>query len=241
MDGTENFSAPVPPERMEQAYLKNLSWLALDKKKLHRQAKWRGALAMALIGCVCLQAAAITVMTMREQTRVLLATIRKDGTWAVSENIPPDEKVAVIQAELWEYVYRHEHYNVPDAHLDWDVVSAMSGLNVAKEYQDAMDSKNPKSRSRTLSDKKSILVRRLSGFFYSNTPDYSAGTYVMLFEQRMHEFEQTDTCQSMSVTIGYKTVAALPPEQIVSFNPARIIVTSYPRPVPQADPMECKS
>lgn len=243
MDGMENFSKPATPDAVKESYAKNLSWLALDKEKLNKQAKWRGTLAFALIGCVCVQSVAVAVMATRQTTKVLIATVRHDGTVDLSPNMPVSLKARVITQTLWTYVYRHEHFNRPDAHLDWDFVSALSSPEVAKQYQTAVDPKMPTSPMRVFgSRKQEIVVKPLGGFFYSNTEDYDAGTYIQRYQRRVvGETGQTETCQRMSVTIGYKTAKAMQPEVVANFDPAQIVVTAYPSPVPETEPVpgEC--
>ncbi|MGH3261683.1 MAG: hypothetical protein ACRDNS_06790, partial [Trebonia sp.] len=65
---------------------------------------------------------------------------------------------------------------------------------------------------------------------------FSAGRYQIRFARRMHRDGQPDTCQRMSVLFTYGSTAAVPVRQRVTYNPAGIVITSYPRPEAEAPP-----
>ena len=87
-----------------------------------------------------------------------------------------------------------------------------------------------------LGQKTTIDLTRISGAYLAHSPDYTAGTYQIRYAARVHEDGHPETCQRMSVLFTYRPVSSIPAEQRVTYNPAGIVITGYPRPEAEARP-----
>ncbi|HUZ62966.1 MAG TPA: VirB8/TrbF family protein [Acetobacteraceae bacterium] len=240
-------AVPVPTSAIEKHYHQTLSFQAERARHAVQRARNYGRLAAGL-GAICfMEAAALYMALPLKQIVPVFIDVHKDGvvdTSASMSALPRSTQQAAIEAELWEYVRHREHYNFAEAPYDYQVVSGMSAPAVRAQYQSAVNPKNPNAPVNTLGKKTIISVRRISGAYLEHAPDYSSGRYQIRFAARVTEEGHPDTCQRMSVLFAYRPVASVPVTQRVTFNPAGIVITSYPRPEPEAprttDLAECR-
>lgn len=229
----------VPARAIERQYVETLSFQAERAREAVHRARNYGRLAAAL-GAICFMEAATlyAAMPLKEIVPVFI-DVHKDGIVDTSESmstLPASTQQAAIEAEMWSYVRHREHYNFPEAAYDYQVVSGLSAPGVRQEYQAAVNPKNPDAPVNRLGQKTTITLRRISGAYLTHSPDYTAGTYQVRYAAHVHEDGHPDTCQRMSVLFTYRPVASIPAEQRVTYNPAGIVITGYPRPEAEAPP-----
>jgi type IV secretion system protein VirB8 len=229
----------VPSPAIERQYVETLSFEGeRAQQALHRALNY-GRLAAAL-GAICFMEAAALYMAMPLKEIVpVFIDVHKDGVVDTSESIsalPASAQQAAIEAELWSYVRHREHYDFAEAAYDYDVVSGLSAPSVREEYQEAVNPKNPDAPVNRLRQTITITLRRISGAYLTHSANYIAGTYQIRYAARVHEDGHPDTCQRMSVLFSYRPVTSIPAEERVTYNPAGIVVTSYPRPEAEAPP-----
>ena len=95
---------------------------------------------------------------------------------------PPSQRVAAIEASLWQYVRMRESWNAWDAEYSYDVVSAMSAPNVRDAYQAFANSRDPENPAVKFGKSAAVRVDRLrSGFLPRHAEDYSRGAYSIDF------------------------------------------------------------
>ena len=145
--------------------------------------------------------------------------------------LPPSQRVAAIEASLWQYVRMRESWNAWDAEYNYDVVSAMSAPNVRDAYQAFANSRDPENPAVKFGKSGSVRVDRLrSGFLPRHAEDYSRGAYTIDFCRVVMIDGAKPQARRMTVSLEYALAEKIPLTDRIRFNPDGVIVVGYPGP-----------
>ena len=240
-------AVPVPTSAIEQHYHQTLSFQAERARHAVQRARNYGRLAAGL-GAICfMEAAALYVALPLKQIVPVFIDVHKDGVVDTSKSmsaLPRSTQQAAIEAELWGTCGTASTTTSRRRHTIIRWSAACPPRRCARNTRPPSTRRTRMRRSTCWARKPSSAYARISGAYLEHAPDYSAGRYQIRFAARVTEEGHPDTCQRMSVLFAYRPVAAVPVTQRVTFNPAGIVITSYPRPEPEAprstDLTECR-
>lgn len=144
--------------------------------------------------------------------------------------LPPSQRVAAIEASLWQYVRLREGWNPWDAEYAYDVVSAMSAPNVRDAYQGFANSRDSENPAVKFGKSGAVRIDRLRSGFYHHSDDYSRGAYSVDFCRVVMTEGAKPQARRMTVSMEYALAEKIPLTDRISFNPDGTIVTGYPGP-----------
>lgn len=225
---------PIPQSELEKHYASVVPMQTAQAKlwrDAYRGRRWR---ELALVFAVVAEAIAIAFLVPNQHYVLVFSYLSRAGVQDTStafSTLPPDQRVAGIEALLWQYAKLREHYSAPEADNDYAIVSAMSAENVKQQYQKWANPKlNPNAPANKLGKEGSIRVYRNGGAFISHSPDYDTGVYQVRFCRVVAPDGQTPTAQRWNVSVSYQLVDTIPLWERLVINHAGVIVTEYPGP-----------
>ena len=213
-----------------------------DRLRRYRgRARIATILATGLFASTVLEAYALICTVPLIRAVPVFVTLNADGSFDTSVTfsaLPPDKRVAAIEATIWQYIRQREEYSYATAQYDYDVVSAMSAPIVRDAYQNWKLSQDPSNPAVKLGKRGWVTVSRVDGAFTQHAADYSSGVYRVVFRRRVTaEDMKRPTEQRMIVSVAYALNDAIPLYQRVSYNPDGVIVTEYPEPTQDGAPV----
>lgn len=129
---------------------------------------------------------------------------------------------AALSALLWQYVRMRESYSWAEANYVWDVVSAMSAVDVREQFQKWYVYTNKTSPQMMYGFKTAVKVSwveaRLDDDKYS----------VTFWRQQFDSGNPVSRPQLWTCNLVFSTDYNLPLVQRLTYNPAAVVVTSYP-------------
>jgi type IV secretion system protein VirB8 len=155
--------------------------------------------------------------------------VQSDGTLGSVISVDPAVTVAglknspaAISAALWQYVRLRESYNWAEANYAWDVVSAMSTIDVRKQFQDWYIYTNKASPQAVYGFKDAVKVSwaesRADGDRFS----------VTFWRQLFSDGSPSGQPQQWTCNLAFTTDYSPPIRDRLTYNPAGLAVTSYP-------------
>jgi type IV secretion system protein VirB8 len=127
-----------------------------------------------------------------------------------------------IASVLWQYVRLRESYSWAEANYAWDVVSAMSSVDVRTQFQNWYVYTNKSSPQATYQFKGVIKV----SWSAANLKDdkFSAN----FWRQRYDDGQPVSKPELWTCDLVWSTDYSTPRSDRLQFNPGGIVVTSYP-------------
>lgn len=183
-----------------------------------------------------LEAVAILKMTPLIRVVPVFVPVLSDGNLTEFMQNPPsmtasglkNDKTA-IQALLWQYVRYREQYNWGDAQLEWDVVSAMSAVDVREQFQKWFDYKDPQSPQKlygyTSAIKLSWVESNLKGDEYT----------VTFWRQLYTDGSAASKPDLWTCHLRWTTDYTMPIAARLQFDSPGIVVTYYPGCFPKGE------
>lgn len=164
----------------------------------------------------------------------VITYLRPDGvteTALTTEELPADLTDATIQAWLWQYVMHREGYSWVEADYNHYLVSAMSDVPVREAYDAWMNGKNKDSPLVAYNTRGTIRVALREIIEWKRAYEGQPGVITFHFDRYVQvEGAPKQPVETWTATLqfiqDYKTGLRI--ADIKSFNPSRIVVTSYP-------------
>src|SRR3954464_2125641 len=129
----DEVAIPVPASRLEQRYDMTVAAQAEEVRELRRsrsRARWgEGSLLVVVL------ALAIALLLVIPAVRFVPVFVYLDSNGlqqsaTTISDLPPDTRVAAIEAALWTYTRHCEHYSPSEGDYSYGVCSAMSSDRV---------------------------------------------------------------------------------------------------------------
>ena len=224
----------LPPSQAEAHYAGVVSMQAAQARVWRdawKRGRWRD---IALTVAVVAEAVAISFLVPNQHYITIFSYLNPSGvhdTATAISTLPADQRIAGIEALLWQYLRFREHYAPSEAENSYNIVSAMSSEHVREQYQKwANPINNPKAPAITLGKTGFIRVYRENGTFIRHSADYATGVYQIRFCRLVAPEGQTPFAQRWSDTFSYQLADSIPLWERVTFNHAGLVVTEYPGP-----------
>lgn len=163
---------------------------------------------------------------------------RPDGvteTAITTDSLPADLSDANIQAWIWQYIMHRESYSWVEADYNHYLVSAMSSVPVRTAYDNWFNGKNPDSYLSAYGQHGIVRVALREVTQFERAKDGQPGRMTVHFDRQVVvEGEPKQPVQMWSATLQFLQdySRGFNVQDIKSFNPSRIVVTSYPGSVP---------
>jgi type IV secretion system protein VirB8 len=149
-----------------------------------------------------------------------------DGTVDVVHNqssLPEAISDADKRAWLWQYVKLRESYVWPDAHDNYDVVSAMSAPDVRDRFQAWYNDKIPDAPGPVKSlGKDGVIQVKL------RDSDLVGDIFTVRYCRYVELPGQRPVVQPMIAKLHFQTLNTVTLLERIQYNPGALIVTSYP-------------
>ena len=152
-------------------------------------------------------------------------------TALTTDTLPADLTNANIQAWLWQYVQRRESYSWVEANYNHYVVSAMSSVPVRIAYDNWFNGKNPDSYLAAYGKRGIVRVAMREVTQFTRATAEQPGSITFHFDRQVDiEGQPRQAVQTWSATLEFLQDYnhGFSVQDIKSFNPSRIVVTSYP-------------
>lgn len=152
-------------------------------------------------------------------------------TALTTESLPADLSDANIQAWLWQYIHARESYSWAETPYNHYVVNAMSTVPVRTAYDTWEDGKNPNSYQAAYGSHGVIRVQRCDVVSFERAHDGQPGQYIVHFARVVEVDDHRQAPETWTATLHYLqdyTGGGLKISDVLSFNPSRIVITSYP-------------
>lgn len=230
-------------DRIKQAKMVEL-WATAAARKTRRQNLW---LKISLTVCVVFLGGAIGALDYAvPMIRLLPIFITQQPTGLLTAAVTVDSlenemSDATIKSALWQYVAWRESYSWTEHSDAYYRVSVMSSSPVKKAYEDWYNSKEGPMAVYT--DKAMIRARMtdMPANDYTRPIGSTPGHFTVYFQRQVQyianlsafpvETWKVELQFAMNYPYGFKI------EDILTFNPLRIVVTAYPGSMPVASPM----
>jgi type IV secretion system protein VirB8 len=176
------------------------------------------AMMLAVIGL----SAAVTVMQPLQRLVPLFIVVRDDGTVdsAVSlSGLPLETAQRAIRAAIWRYVSERESYSFSEAKYRYDLVSAMSGAEVQKQFQQWF-LLSPDSPQKTIGKKGQSNVQEISMSFIRD------GVALVRFWKTTQLYGEKEQKSSWTATVQFEMADAVP-ENLLLNDPVGLRVIRY--------------
>ncbi len=223
------------------AYPEAVSFQGDRARRYRRRARAATILAAGFFALSLMEAYALISTVPLIRAVPVFVTLNSDGsfdTHVTFSSLPPDKRVAAIEASLWQYIRQREGYTFATAANDYDIVSAMSAPVVRDTYQNWKLSKDPTNPAVSLGRNGWVSVSRVDGAFVQHNEDYTSGVYRVVFKRRVTaEQMKHPTEQRMIVSVAYMISDSIPAYQRVNYNPDGVVVTEYPMPTQDGAPV----
>jgi type IV secretory pathway component VirB8 len=225
---------PVPESHTEDLY-RSVVPLQAQQALMWRGAAKRSQRLMYAALTICFaEAIAVTGLLPLQKVTPVFVYLNKLGTTETTtalSDLPVDQRVAGIDALLWQYLANREHYSPSEADQSYGIVSAMSTQAVKQQYQKWANPKlNPASPASKLGAHGFVRVYRVNSSWLSHADDYTSGVYQIHFCRLVVPEGQTATAQRMVATLRYQLVDTIPLWERLTVNFAGMIITEYPGP-----------
>jgi type IV secretion system protein VirB8 len=159
---------------------------------------------------------------------------RPDGlveTALTTESLPADLSDANIKAWLWQYVMHRESYSWVEADYNHYLVGAMSDVPVRAAYDAYMNGKNKESPLVVYNTRGTIRVALREVTEWKRSYEGQPGVITFHFDRYVTmEGAPKQPVETWTVTLQFiqDYNQGFTVQDIKSFNPSRIVVTSYP-------------
>jgi type IV secretory pathway component VirB8 len=152
-------------------------------------------------------------------------------TAITTDSLPLDLSDANIQAWLWQYVLHRESYSWVESDYNHYLVEAMSSVPVRIAFDKWYQGNNPDSYLASYGQRGIIRVQLREITQFKRATGGQPGTITIHFDRLLNvEGEPKQPVQTWTATLqflqDYSHGFSL--QDIKSFNPSRIVVTSYP-------------
>lgn len=200
--------------------------LSRSIRAIGRQTRW-----LSLGACLVAVVEGVAIFKLTPLVRVVpvFVPVLSNGNLTEFMQNPPtmtmdglkNDKTA-IQALLWQYVRYREQYNWGDAQLEWDVVSAMSAVDVRDQFQKWFDYKSPQSPQKLYGYNSAVKLSWVESGIKGD--EYTVTFWRQLFTDGA-PVSRPDlwTCH-----LRYTTDYTMPIAARMQFDSPGIVVTYYP-------------
>jgi type IV secretory pathway component VirB8 len=213
-------------------------WVRTQLRRTRRtNVGWRIYAVLMTCLVVILVAALDYTIPMIRLVPVLLWTSPDGVTGAAvtPDSLPADLSDASVKAWLWQYVMHRESYSWVEMDYNHYVVEAMSATPVRDAYDRWSSGRNADSYMSKLGRRCVIRVAPREVTEFRRATRETAGKLTLHFDRLVACEDQKKTApETWTVSLEYLAGldTGLNVRDILSFNPARIVVTDYPGPLP---------
>ena len=154
-------------------------------------------------------------------------------TAITTDSLPVDLSDANIQAWLWQYVEWRESYSYAEYKENGYRVEAMSDESVREAYEKWADGKNKDSYVAVYGQRGVVRVAMREVTHFERATPARPGEYTVHIDRQVDvEGEPRHRIETWSVTLKFlqNYDRGFRMNDIRTFNPSRIVVTSYPGP-----------
>lgn len=152
-------------------------------------------------------------------------------TAITTDSLPADLSDANIQAWLWQYVMHRESYSWVESDYNHYLVAAMSSVPVRTAYDNWFTGKNPDSYLSAYGQRGIIRVALREITEFKRAQAGQPGVMTVHFDRLVNvEGEPKQHVQTWTATLQFLQdyTRGFNLQDIKTFNPSRIVVTSYP-------------
>ena len=239
-DTAERWAMPPALNKDDQAR-HDRATLAFQERELRRN-QWGGRLlwgyAAGMTAVVGLLSVALAGAVPNIRLQPVFLFNQPDGTVDAVSNassLPATITEAQERAWLWQYVRLRESYVYPDAHDNYDIVSAMSAPDVRDRFQAWYNDKMPGALGPTKTMGKNGVIRAVF-----RDSEVNGDAFTVRFCRYTSLEGQPPMAQSMIARLRFQRTNTITLLDRVQYNPNALIVTSYPGAIEQgASAAEC--
>lgn len=152
-------------------------------------------------------------------------------TALTTDTLPADLSDANIQSWLWQYVLHRESYSWVESDYNYYVVSAMSNVPVRSAYEAWFNGKNPDSYLAAYGRRGVVRVALREVTLFDRPSGGHPGRFTVHFDRQVElEGMPRQPLQTWTATVEFLQdyMRGFNIQDVKSFNPSRIVVTSYP-------------
>lgn len=224
---------------LEQAQ-KSENWSKAEAKHYRRSRNGWRALCLMMAGLLALSLSALNYAIPGIRLLPILLWTSQDGVTnaaITTDSLPADLSDGTIKAWLWQYVMHRESYSWSEADYNHYVVEAMSDNKVRTAYDQWISAKSKDSYLNKFGQRCVVRVR------WREITDFRRATSTIPGRLILH-FDRWVTCEgekqlppdtwtiTMEYLSGYNS--GLNVQDILMFNPSRLVIVDYPGALPLA-------
>lgn len=213
-------------------------WLKTEAKRSRRSRNGWRVLCLMMMGLLGLSISALNYAIPGIRLLPILLWTNTDGVTGAAittDSLPADLSDASVKAWLWQYVMHRESYSWIEADYNHYVVEAMSDVPIREAYDHWISAKNKDSYLNKLGRRCVIRVSPREVTDFRRASSTIPGKLILHFDRQITcEDERRVSPDTWTITLEYLSgyTNGLNIRDILSFNPSRLVITSYPGALP---------